>query len=80
MCFADAGLSFSAVMQDPAKLLEALPVLMNFDLHFDVMTSVYIQPAVIVMFDKTFKYISVYIYICIYRRFPTRMVYLKHDI
>ena len=39
-------MSLSAVMQDPSTLLEALPVLMNFHLQFDVTTSIYLQPMV----------------------------------
>ena len=42
----DAGVSLSAIMKDPSKLLEALPVLMNIHLQFDLATSVYLQPTV----------------------------------
>ena len=46
VCCSGAGVSLSAVMKDPSKLLEALPVLMNFHLQFDLVTSVYLQPTV----------------------------------
>ncbi|XP_076450764.1 uncharacterized protein LOC143286815 isoform X2 [Babylonia areolata] len=39
-----AGVSMSQVLQDPSKLLQALPVLMNFHVQFDVLVSTYLQP------------------------------------
>ncbi|XP_070186023.1 uncharacterized protein [Littorina saxatilis] len=40
------GVSLSSVMHDPSKMLEALPVLMNFSLQFDLVKSIYLQPKI----------------------------------
>ncbi|KAK7500956.1 hypothetical protein BaRGS_00007836, partial [Batillaria attramentaria] len=47
-----AGLTMSAVMNDPSKLLLALPVFTDYSTQFEVLASVYLQPTINIIWNN----------------------------